>query len=138
MKIIHIDSYKDGGTMKIETESQTYYIDGRIRSTTKGEVYIGYPEKDNSNIADSQKELKLEILQAIELYHTLDSKFNWKPRVKESLQDIISVTLEITMDKESAENMIGAYDCNDIETAIRTHMDEINEMDGINIETKTI
>ena len=69
MNINNIDSYKDGGTMRLDTTDGIYCIDDRIRTTTKGVVFKGYPEKDNS-----------DILEALSEYE-VDTFFDWKPRV---------------------------------------------------------
>jgi hypothetical protein len=79
MEIINIDSYKDGGTIKIVTDSVIYCIDDSIESLYKGKVFIGYPKIDNSNIVDEQIEIKLEILKAIKNFKC--DPFDWKPRV---------------------------------------------------------
>lgn len=45
MKVIKFDVYKDGGTTEIITDEGDFYLDNRIRSTTKGEWYSEYPKK---------------------------------------------------------------------------------------------
>lgn len=39
MTILHIDMFLDGGTVVVETNKGMYYIDSRIKTTTKGKVY---------------------------------------------------------------------------------------------------
>jgi hypothetical protein len=85
MKIIKIDGYKDGGTIKIDTTKGVYCIDCRIRTSTKGSIYCNYPEKDNSNIAPNQDELKVELIDTLAKYVVNDGNFDWKPRVYELL-----------------------------------------------------
>jgi len=41
MKIKNVDMYLDGGTMIIKTDSQTYYFDNEIGTTTPGRLYGG-------------------------------------------------------------------------------------------------
>ena len=84
MNINKIDSYKDGGTMKLDTTDGIYCIDDRIRTTTKGVIFKGYPKKDNSNIIEEQDTIKLKILEALSKYE-VDNLFKWKPRVYELL-----------------------------------------------------
>ncbi len=79
MEINKIDGYLDGGTIKIVTKNEIYCIDNRIRSNTKGFVYIGYPKDDNSNIISDQDSITNEILYSIKEYEdsTLDN-FDWR------------------------------------------------------------
>lgn len=65
MKIKLIVSYLDGGTISITTDTCEYCIDNRLFSETKGKIYLGYPNKDNSNLIDDQDEIKKEILESI-------------------------------------------------------------------------
>jgi hypothetical protein len=44
--INNIEVYKDGGTIKVETNKGDFYIDRRLRSETKGFVFDGYPGKE--------------------------------------------------------------------------------------------
>ena len=45
MKVVHITSYLDGGTVVIICDNKKkYYIDGRLGSKTKGEVFSSYPD----------------------------------------------------------------------------------------------
>ena len=84
MNINNIDSYKDGGTMKLDTTDGVYCIDDRIRTVTKGAIFKGYPENDNSNIIEDQDNIKSNILEALSEYG-VDTFFDWKPRVYELL-----------------------------------------------------
>lgn len=65
MKIKRVDINRDGGTISITTDTCKYCIDNRLFSETKGKIYLGYPNKDNSNIIDNQDEIKKEILESI-------------------------------------------------------------------------
>jgi hypothetical protein len=49
MKITGFIHYLDGGTVLFKTTQGDYAYDYRITTNTKGEIYQGYPEKDNSN-----------------------------------------------------------------------------------------
>ena len=86
MKIIGFTTYKDGGTVRIITQEESYYIDSRLRTKTKGTIYIGYPKDDNSIIADNQEKLKKEILLGVEEYvehYKDDMFFDYSPAIKE-------------------------------------------------------
>ena len=87
MNINNIDSYKDGGTMKLDTTDGVYCIDDRIRTVTKGAIFKGYPKKDNSNIIEDQDSIKSNILEALSEY-IVDTFFDWKPRVYELLNGV--------------------------------------------------
>jgi len=84
MDINNINSYKDGGTIKLDTTDGVYYIDNRIKSTTKGVIYKGYPEKDNSNAIEEQDTIKSSILESLSRYD-FGTSFDWRPRVYELL-----------------------------------------------------
>ena len=48
MKIIHTNSFLDGGTIKISCDNhKVYYIDNKLRTKTRGEVYDSYPPSGN-------------------------------------------------------------------------------------------
>ena len=85
MEIIKIDSYKDGGTIEITTDEGTYCIDDRLCSKTKGSIFCGYPENDNSNIDQYQNEMKEILIEALTKYTVSGDDFNWLPRTKELL-----------------------------------------------------
>jgi hypothetical protein len=65
MKIINIITYKDGGTVQVKTNKGIVFIDGRTDSQTIGELYSGYPKKDNSNIMLGAEKLKDNIIIAL-------------------------------------------------------------------------
>lgn len=86
MEVIKIDGYLDGGTIKIVTNEEIYYIDSRIGTTTKGSIFFNYPKDDNSNIVEEQDEVKSKLKNALEKYTGLDElNFDWKPRIYELL-----------------------------------------------------
>jgi hypothetical protein len=85
MKILKIDGYKDGGTIKIDTTRGEYSVDCRIGTSTKGSIFCNYPETDNSNIAPNQDVLRTELIDALAKYTVSEGHFDWSPRVKELL-----------------------------------------------------
>lgn len=68
MEIKRFDTYRDGGTIKIETNRGTFCFDNRISSNTKGRLYEGYPKRDNSNIIENSGELEAELLEVLKSY----------------------------------------------------------------------
>jgi hypothetical protein len=86
MKILDIDEYKDGGTILIVTDEGDYCIDRRLGSKTKGSLFCGYPENDNSNIDQHQNEIKNIILNAINNYTIKENSFNWPLAISQLLK----------------------------------------------------
>jgi hypothetical protein len=81
MKIIKIDVYMDGGTIKIITTDEIYYIDGRINTKTRGCVFCKYP-KDNSDMCSNQDKIISEIINSLNYYSDPDfARFDWKPGI---------------------------------------------------------
>lgn len=66
LKLIGFSGYLDGGTIELLTEYEIYCIDKRIRSKTKGFVYLGYPKDDNSNMAQNQDRIKEKLIACVE------------------------------------------------------------------------
>lgn len=85
MKILKIDSYLDGGTIEITTDTVSYCIDDRLFSKTQGSVFCNYPEDDNSNIVPNQDDIKQELINALAKYTVSGDDFDWTPRVKQLL-----------------------------------------------------
>lgn len=88
MNIVSIDSYRDGGTVRIITDEGDYCIDNRMLSKTTGKVFIGsYPEDDNSNLDNFQDEIKMAIIDSLKNYQTYDNKSwsKWNLRILELL-----------------------------------------------------
>lgn len=81
MEILKLNGYLDGGTIMITTNEDIYSIDSRIRTKTKGYIYLGYPNKDDSNILLNQEEIKIKLLEAIENYDESDIAFKFKPSI---------------------------------------------------------
>jgi hypothetical protein len=68
MKIIDFKVYLDGGTIEITTDMGIYSFDNRIKSDTKGRLYLGMPFKDNRNLIQDSLELENEIITALKSY----------------------------------------------------------------------
>lgn len=68
MKIIKFEKYLDGGTIKIISDSGTFFFDARFGSDTKGRLYNGYPEDPGSQIIENSENLERELLEALKLY----------------------------------------------------------------------
>lgn len=82
MKINYITGYLDGGTIRVETDEEIYFIDSRLQTKTKGKIYKGYPEPGNYNLVENQEKLKVEILKGLETYSGEEFKnFNWKDSI---------------------------------------------------------
>ena len=60
MKIISHSYYWDGGTVKLETDEGTYYVDGRDGTETPQAVYDKHPDEEGALIVgeDVMEELK--------------------------------------------------------------------------------
>lgn len=68
MKIVKFQSYLDGGTAEITTESGIFCFDNRISSQTKGLLYKGYPKDDNSNLIENSQELETSLIESLKNY----------------------------------------------------------------------
>jgi hypothetical protein len=69
MKILEVNGYLDGGTLvltcKKEDQFVRYYIDNRINTRTRGEIYLSYPRDDSEKVSDSTY---WEIVEAVKEY----------------------------------------------------------------------
>ena len=65
MRINRLNTYRDGGTIKVETNKGIFYI-YRRRGDTDGLVYDDYPSR--GNIIPNGDEIKMEIYYALEGY----------------------------------------------------------------------
>ena len=65
MRINKLDTYKDGGTIKVDTDEGIFYIDRRM-GDTDGLVYDDYPSR--GNIIPNGNEIKRKIYDALEGY----------------------------------------------------------------------
>lgn len=66
MEILKYSIYRDGGTIGVSTKNSEYCIDNRIRSNTKGMIYVEYPNTDSSNTVVNQDSMRKEILNYFE------------------------------------------------------------------------
>jgi hypothetical protein len=71
MIIQKFDTYRDGGTIEIETNEGIFCFDNRINSITKGKLYNGYPKKDNSNLIENSEDLELKLIEGLEKYRDI-------------------------------------------------------------------
>lgn len=86
MNIIEIDKYSDGGTIKIKTNIDDYYLDQRLFTKTPNKIYKGYPLDDNSNmIIGCEYNLKWCIWNALRYYQTPNDKYCYKEEIFKSL-----------------------------------------------------
>lgn len=67
-KIVSITAYKDGGTKRIILNTGIeYYVNNRLHSTTKGEVFPAYPSPTLGLLPVSDRE-KTILIQCLEEY----------------------------------------------------------------------
>ncbi len=54
LKIIEIQTYRDGGSMEITTNKGVFWLDNRIFTETKGKLFSKYPsDKEAEIISDT-------------------------------------------------------------------------------------
>lgn len=63
MQIKNFNVYLDGGTIEITTDEGTFCFDDRIKSSTKGRLYNGYPKDDNSNLIENSSALEEQLIE---------------------------------------------------------------------------
>lgn len=69
MKIKEIETFLDGGTVKISTDKGIFCIDNRLFTTTKGKIFHGYPRHDNKNVITQDLEsIRNELIECLENY----------------------------------------------------------------------
>lgn len=69
MKIKEVETFLDGGTIKIITDKGIICVDNRLFTTTKGKLFHGYPRHDNKNIITQDlNSLKNDLLECLETY----------------------------------------------------------------------
>lgn len=68
MEIKKFEMYKDGGTIELTTDKGIFCFDKRIRSSTKGRLYDGYPKSDNSNLIENSDGLEQELIERLKLF----------------------------------------------------------------------
>lgn len=60
MNNIKLNKYRDGGTVKLDIyDGDTYYIDNRIGSETKGRMFSRYPSEPSAQQLPIEKELEV-------------------------------------------------------------------------------
>lgn len=67
MTIKDIDVYNDGGTWEFVTDEGTFYLDKRLRTNTKYQLYDNYPKE--GSIVEGFESIKIKIYMALEDYH---------------------------------------------------------------------
>lgn len=81
-KITSVDIYSDGGSVRITSEDETYFIDNRLLSKTKGYVYKGYPDEEGSVLCPNQEHISDFLKKAV----TANNKFiTFVPNIVELL-----------------------------------------------------
>ena len=65
MKVLKFNSYLDGGTKEVVTDEGVFCFDERIKTTTGGRLYKGYPKDDNSNIIENSEQLEKQIIELL-------------------------------------------------------------------------
>jgi len=69
MKVISINTYLDGGTQEILTTDGTFWKDGRLSSTTRGQFYFrGFPGTEKSTLMDDPN-YEMQLRVAIESFN---------------------------------------------------------------------
>ena len=68
MEIKKFEMCLDGGTIKITTDEGIFCFDERIRSSTKGRLYDGYPKDDNSNLIENSVDLEQKLIEQLKLF----------------------------------------------------------------------
>jgi hypothetical protein len=68
MEIKEFKIYIDGGTIEITTDKGIFCFDERIRTSTKGRLYDGYPKGDNSNLIENSDDIERELIISLKLY----------------------------------------------------------------------
>lgn len=75
MKITSFEMWLDGGSISITTdEGQEFWIDNRIETTIKGQLYSGFPLPDKSNLISSIDPIRIAIKEALKQYEMEESK----------------------------------------------------------------
>jgi len=65
MEVLKYRMFKDGGTSEITTTEGTFCFDNRLKSSFKGRLFNGYPQKDNSNLIEDSEKLKECLIEAL-------------------------------------------------------------------------
>lgn len=70
--ITDMNFYNDGGTLEVNTNKGDYFIDNRLQSKTKGEIYLNYPEGKNKPVSKKEKEVIISELNSAIAKHFYD------------------------------------------------------------------
>lgn len=65
MRLIRINGCLDGGTIILETDEGTFYIDRRIDTKTPDQLYDEYPDKSDAEIIRNDI-IKNKLINALE------------------------------------------------------------------------
>jgi hypothetical protein len=65
MKIKSFILFRDGGTVRIETDKGIFCFDYRIGTKTEGALYKDLPKDDNSNLIEDSHDLEKELIKDI-------------------------------------------------------------------------
>lgn len=86
MRIVKINSYRDGSTIRIVSDEGDYCIDNRMNSETIGKVFIG-PHPEDGVLDNFQKDIISHILIGLENYksHDYESWSKWNLKIRELL-----------------------------------------------------
>ena len=86
MKILKIDSYRDGGTVTIDTDLGHYCIDYRAmedKNLTKGMLFLGYPGKSDPLPLTEAKQIKKQLKTALKEFGMQSVKYqDWLPEIE--------------------------------------------------------
>jgi hypothetical protein len=85
MKVDFLSYYKDGGTVGINTDEGTYYMDYRISSETQGKLLDGKPKEKNSKEVVNAS-LRQEIANAMKVYEP--SRFEPQKKIEMVIEAI--------------------------------------------------
>jgi len=65
MRITGLDHYLDGGTTRVDTKEESFFVDFRLGTNTSGEIYDRYPDHEDAKIVSNKKS---EIISALVEY----------------------------------------------------------------------
>jgi len=68
MEIKSFILFRDGGTVRIETDKGIFCFDNRIGTKTKGALYADLPKDDNSNLIENSHDLEKELIESLRHY----------------------------------------------------------------------
>lgn len=68
MEIKSFNLYRDGGTVRLDTDKGIFCFDYRIETKTKGALYKDFPKDDNSNLIENSHDLEKELIESLRHY----------------------------------------------------------------------